>query len=437
MDVNYKILCEVKLLHEYYLTNKDGSTIFDLPAQADRLAYLQDRYHFSYPSASTHLDFLPAEPLKELFDNYKIRIIPSYSGFKVFISVKEQMLPGNIKGYRPAHAVADDLPIIIQLRNKSSFIDDFSNSGIRKPVPATYYFTNRDLGAGYIPPTLSQPVPLKNEAPQTEQGELSLDTGDHKIKALFFEKNGTKNWMEVKGTGYVNAADRLLLPTHFRYHFEVTDGITEANFVLKDAGNNTVSSIDRISTSALKNIELDYTPLVPAVLDETHTPTLYTLEVTGSNGYQRKHSILFHVPALVPADTWGLVHLQPRVADPAYQLLGDDGLLKTRRHADGTIESAPVFELRIKSRFLFWRYRNIGNKKILDNASLHPLLNYDPVNGIMESSRMFNASYTPIEFLNMGSTQYLPNPDADSPLVRELERIYTDIRVPRSELFKI
>jgi hypothetical protein len=36
----------------------------------------------------------------------------------------------------------------------------------------------------------------------------------------------------------------------------------------------------------------------------------------------------------------------------------------------------------------------------------------------------------------MGSPQYLPNPDIDNQLKMDLNRVYTDIRVPESDLFK-
>jgi len=44
MAIIYKTLFEVKLLHEFYLTRKDGNTIFALPDQPARLKFLLDEY---------------------------------------------------------------------------------------------------------------------------------------------------------------------------------------------------------------------------------------------------------------------------------------------------------------------------------------------------------------------------------------------------------
>lgn len=41
MNTVYKILFEMRLLHEFYLTDKEGKNIFDFPAQADRLNFLK------------------------------------------------------------------------------------------------------------------------------------------------------------------------------------------------------------------------------------------------------------------------------------------------------------------------------------------------------------------------------------------------------------
>ncbi len=438
MSVNYKILCEIKLLHEFYLTDKDGSNIFDLASQTDRITFLRKRFSFNYPSINNHLAYEPANPLKDVFKNFKLRVIPAYSGFKLFVSVKEQELPGNIIGYKPFLPLADDMPIIIQLRKRDNLLDSFSNSIVGKSLPSRYYFTNRDLGTTQSSPVLSRSIPLRNDTQTHEQGELAFDTGDNKVKAFFFGTNGAVNWFPVNANGYVNSNDRSLLPTTFHYLFSKGDDVDDVTFVLKDSTNATLSTINRTSTTQLGSVALDYSTLITTTVNgfENSTPLPHTLEVTATNGYNKIHSIVFCQPGLLQSDIWGLIHLQPRVADPLFNLLDNDGLLITKKNPDGTIVPAPVFELRIKSRFAFWRYVNNKNKKLQDNPALHPFLSYDAANGFMETIEMQNASYTPIEFINMGSPQYLPNPDIDNQLKIELKRVYTDIRVPESDLFK-
>lgn len=439
MSINYKILCEVKFLHEYYLTDKDGTTIFDKPLQADRLNFLRERFRFRYPSINEHLVYEPATAVKTLFSNYKLRVVESYSGFKLFTSVKEELLAGNIKAYKPVFPLPDNFPLLVQLRNKNSFLDTLSNGCYKKPLPGKYYFTNRDIGPSGIFPSLSMPPSIRNDALPYEQGELAFDTTDNLTKAFFVERDGTKKWLTVNGTGYVNGNDLSLVTTRFHYNFANADEVNNATFILRDAANAVISTINRTSTSRLTRVTLDYRTIVTVLLnnDINAAPALHSLEVTSANGYSKVHPVLFCQDELLPYDVWGLVHLQPVVADPLFNLLDNDGLLITRKNADGSITPAPVFEVRVKSRFAFWRYVNNRNEKILDNPALHPFLFYDAVNGIMETKKMINASYTPIELSNMGTFQYLPNPEASNPVTTELQRVYTDIRVPQSDHFKL
>jgi hypothetical protein len=279
---------------------------------------------------------------------------------------------------------------------------------------------------------------LRDDTIRYEQGELAFDSADNTLKAFFFEKNGTPNWMPVPASGFVNGNDFSLLSVNPSYYFSNADSVTAVTFVLKDSNGNTISTINRTSAVPFNKVSLDYASVVPVLLgDEGATlPLPFTLEVNGTNGFHKNHSILFSTEDLLENDTWGVIHLQPRVTDPQFNLFDNGGLLITRRNPDGTVVPPPIFEIRIKSRLSFWRYFNNKNLKIKDNAALHPFLDYDAARGIMEMKKMLNASYTPIEFTNLGSTQYLPNPEQDNPLNSELKRIYSDIRVPESDLFK-
>lgn len=189
MAINYKILFEVKLLHEYYLTDKDGSTIFDKPIQSEKLEFLRKRFNYNYPSINDDLTYEVPASLKATFANNKLRLINVYSGFRVFASVKEEMLTGNIKAYKPSQSLPEDLPIIINLNNRNTLLDTLSNSSLKRLLPAKYYFSNRDLGGdGQLFPVLSRPLPFRDDTLQYEQGELALDQVDNLVKAFSLKK---------------------------------------------------------------------------------------------------------------------------------------------------------------------------------------------------------------------------------------------------------
>lgn len=434
MTINYKILCEVKLLHEYYLSDQDGTTIFDKALQQERLDYLQGRANFRQPSIEKDLAFEVPESAQAVFSNHKLRLVRSYSGFKIFAAVKEQALGGGIKGFRPEFTLNDSLPIIVNLKPQTPVLETLSNSPLKKALPAKYYFTNRNLGDAQSFPVLSRPLPLRDDTLTYEHGELVLDPGDNLSKAFFFGKDGSKNWHVVNGSGFANSNDLSLLPSEFYYSFSKTDAITSATFTLKNSVGDVVSSVTK-NGSLLEGVRLDFGTTVPVKLDGVSTTLseMYTLEVAGSGGFARVHPVVFADRKLAASDTWGIIHLNPRVTDPQYNLLGDDGLLFTRRNADGTKTPHPIFEIRVKSRFSFWKYISQTGEKILDNATLHPFLDYDAASGSFETKQMLNASYLPTDFGSLG----IPSPETDTFLESDKKRVFISIRVPKSNLFKV
>lgn len=434
MTINYKILCEVKLLHEYYLSDQDGTTIFDKALQQERLDYLQGRANFRQPSIEKDLVFEVPESAQAVFNNYKLRLVRSYSGFKIFAAVKEQALGGGIKGFRPEFSLHDSLPVIVSLRPQTPVLDTLSNSPLRKALPAKYYFTNRNLGDAQSFPVLSRPLPLRDDTLTYEQGDLVLDSGDNLVKAFFFGTDASKNWHVVNGNGFANSNDLSLLPPEFYYSFSKADAITSATFTLKNSNGDVVSSVTK-NGSLLEGVRLDFSTAAPVILDGVSTalPEVHTLEVAGNGGFARVHSVVFADRKLAASGTWGVIHLNPRVADPQYNLLGDDGLLFTRRNADGTKTPHPIFEIRVKSRFSFWKYISQTGEKILDNATLHPFLDYDAASGSFETKQMLNASYLPMDFGSLG----IPSPETDTFLESDKKRVFISIRVPKSNLFKV
>lgn len=434
MTINYKILCEVKLLHEYYLSGPDGTTIFDKALQQERLDYLQDRANFRQPSIEKDLAFEVPEPALAIFTNYKLRLVRSYSGFKIFTAVKEVALDGGVKGFRPEASFPDNLPIIIGLKPQTPVMETLSNGPLRKALPAKYYFTNRSLGEAQSFPVLSRPLPLRDDAAAYGQGDLVLDASDNLVKAFFFGKDSSSNWHIVNGNGFAGANDLSLLPPRFSYRFSKSDAITSAGFTLKNSGGEIISTFTK-SGPLLEEVSLDFSAVAPAALDGVSMllPEMHTLEVTGSGGFTRVHPVVFADRKLAAPGTWGLIHLVPRVTDPPYSLLGDDGLLATRRNADGTKTPHPVFEVRIKSRFSFWKYVSQTGEKILDNAALHPFLEYDAGSGSFETKQMLSASYLPVDFGSLG----IPSPETDTFLENEKKRVFISIRVPKSNLFKV
>src|SRR4051812_45513931 len=109
MALIYKTLFEVKLLHEYYLTEKDGTTIFEKVLLQDRMNFLNNKYSFDLPSISDDMEFEIPEEAKEVFAGHRMRLLKSYSGFKVVIGVTKSIRADGSIEYRPLVSLKDDV----------------------------------------------------------------------------------------------------------------------------------------------------------------------------------------------------------------------------------------------------------------------------------------------------------------------------------------
>ncbi len=63
MPLIYKILCDVKWMHEYYLTGSNGQGVFDFPLQTDRLNFLFEQFRKDAPTINSNLEFLVSRTL--------------------------------------------------------------------------------------------------------------------------------------------------------------------------------------------------------------------------------------------------------------------------------------------------------------------------------------------------------------------------------------
>jgi hypothetical protein len=122
MKLIYKTLFEVKILHEFYQTEKAGNTIFDLDLQENRMSFLKEKFYSLSKNINSDLQFIVPESAKSLFKDYFLKLIPSYSGFKVLCSVKAKLNPSGITSYEPIQKLPDDLLLpVLLLKKKLQF----------------------------------------------------------------------------------------------------------------------------------------------------------------------------------------------------------------------------------------------------------------------------------------------------------------------------
>src|SRR5678810_911066 len=113
MAINYKTLFEVKLLHEFYLTKKDGTTVFSVSDQPNRLKFLLDEYTVGRESINADISFEFPARTTQVYDAHQLKLLPTYSGFRVLARVDVIRLSDNSIVYRPVVPIEEDLSINI------------------------------------------------------------------------------------------------------------------------------------------------------------------------------------------------------------------------------------------------------------------------------------------------------------------------------------
>lgn len=438
MAVIYKILCEVKWMHEYYLTSEKGETVFDLSAQADRITFLFEQFVKDAASISNNLSFSVPGAQQQLFDDGKLKIIPSYSGFKIAVKCSKSFLPDGTTVYTPLTPLPDLTGIPVMVRNKDS-IGSFSNNALKRPFNAAWHFTNQDFPAVKTFPFLSNPVPAFDAAKVYEQGEIALHVpGDVRI----FLNNGAINpWLALSGTGYINETDKCLLPLSFTYHFSAADNVTNAVFVLKDASSAIIKTITAADDQPLKSVWLNFHTENNLVVTLPGTPvgagSVYSLEVTGNNGYALSFSsLLFADDSMSITGDAGIINLVPRPLNAAFSLVDSSGFLFTRILPSSIKVPPPVFELWMKSRPVFWQYSNNKQRKIKTTIDTQDVLADE--SGILVTKNPLPLTYTPVMLKKPDNTfQYLPNPMPGDAVKFSGSKFFVNIMVPESKMFPL
>lgn len=436
MGTIYKPLFEVKVLHEFYFTEPKGESIFDFDLPNERQKFLRERFELNRVSVNNDLTYHLPDTISQILKGHQLRMITSYSGFKMMVEVHEKMLADGTRAYMPRTTLPENFAMITGIVKKNNGAEVFSNAPPARPIPAIYYFTNDTINNVKSFPSLTTSIATVDPLAVYQLGELA-SFGNNDIRQ-FTGKTGDL-WQQVKNIGYVNESDRLVVPIKFRFSFAVINNVREAVFVLKNTNGDTIKTIEVKNSNVLSDVWLDFThpDLITFPFETGHKKNIYRLEVTADNGYNRRYQLLFADTNLDTGNYWGFVHIMPRVTNSAFNVIDDDGLLITRKTNTGDLVSHPIFELGIKSRLTYWRYLNNKKKKLKLSATTTDFLENN--GGRLVTKQPRRASFLTTLFKNDVTNTYhfLPNPQPDDLVQFEDSRFISDIRVPESELFPV
>ena len=439
MPLLYKTLFEVKLLHEYYLTNTDGNTIFSINSQQDRLQFLNEKYNSERPSVNDNLKFVFPEELKQTYKNYNLKLLSTYSGFKVAIRVNQKTLPDGSLVYEPFVRLPEKFGINVLFLKNDNAIDAFTNRRINTPLPLSNFFSNDTIISQPKFPCLTSPISPILDGYDYEQGELA-SFGAGGIAGYYLDELG-RQWNSFVGTNFANENDRLLLPLQFYYSFPAGTNVTNAAFILKNNAGETIKSFEWKSIQKIDKrlIHLsDIKDIITAPLPATLKDFVFQLVVNGNDGYSNSHYILFN-ENFYNSNPWATVCIQSKTSNTDFDLFTQEGYLKKMANAVGLWTDDLVFEVPVKSRFVYWRYiNNQGKKLVIDSTTDIPKYLFEHENKLLSRRpKAITQSFFLLKEEGGTAEKYFPNPIPGNLKKDDKNRFFYDVMVPESDNFPV
>ncbi len=435
MPILYKTICETKILHEYFLTREDGSSIFDKALPQERLDYLLEEASNDRDTINNDLEFAFPEVFKNDYASMDLKVIPSYSGFKLAGKVTALPQPDGSIQYTPYSQIPAGINIYILANRKEVRVDSYTNARMKRTFPATWFFSADDLADVKTGPFLTNAISNYDATFNYEQGELYKQGAD----IIPFYASADVN-DKIKGAGFASENDRMLVPLQFNYTFPSVTGMTEAKFSLKDKDANevftqTVTGSAGMPQQVLLSL-LDKALPLPIISDLPLINFVYTLDVTGDNGYTQSKKIVFG-DEFSDAGAWAVIHFRLYPFNAAFGLADSTGILKTSKNPLGKIINTPVFEIPFKSRFAYWRFFNNKGLKLDVKPSLANYVIQDGDGLITKRPIPLTRDFFLLREKGSALTAYVPNPLTGSLKDAGSNRMALDIMVPKSELFPV
>lgn len=398
----FKRLFEVQILHEYYLTRSDGTSVLDNPAANIGALLAGELEKFEY-NLTNDIIIEPTESCKQLLKKYHLKFAQNHTGFILGAEVTETLNSVGDTLYQPIIALGADVSFQFTVRIKQASFDSFTNQKL-KGERKIYYFNNIQEG-GKLAPQLSKNVGDFVAGESYEMGEFARHGGVLKMA----NKNTTTaiiaDWDIIVENPYINEKDRYFAKNKkFVYKPTATD-VNQITATLNKPDGTLVKSIIYSQTEPIRSISLDFslTDDAKEILDNC-----YNLDITGNNGYHEVSQIyLTNNPSIINA--FAVIEIKTSPTDDFKIIEGN--LLSTKKTVGESKAKNPIFRLLFKSRQTYWRYVS-SKREPLIRPALYVFLDIETPYLKTSKPRKFSKSNTYFE--NGGAKFFLANPSNTS-----------------------
>jgi hypothetical protein len=408
--IHYRKLFEVRILHEFYLSQNSIKSFFDQDDNT-RTNYLDTQVQNNRYDIWKDLSVEPSEATIKTMEDYHLRFVRTKTGFFMGIKAKEEK-----DLFSPFITPTEEIPFTYQVKVKNPYFKNFTNLRLNSTLPSIYYFSNSNKEGTKVFPSFSVPVLAFSNGRIYELGEVS-DIGGTVMEAITSTTTShVGNWRIYPLVSTAHEGDRVLLPLQFYYSFERDSDVRNVVFTLSTSLGKIVKTIRLSGMVKLDKVWLNFSTDDTFNHNQIEDGT-YLLEING-DGYYRQERVLLN-SKLYSASNLAMIEINYTAGDQQYNLLEPDGTIKT---------DFPVFEIRLKSRITYWRYHSNTGMRLKTTPTTSPFLT--PENNALKSNMPIAMNALPMKFVDekhVIPSVFLPNPQNQSFRVESDGMIYSEI----------
>src|SRR5690554_3998767 len=204
ISIDYKILFEVRILHDYYLTDNSGDSFFSFDEEKKKMI-IQNKIKSQSYNIQNDLKILISPQDKSLMRGLRIIKVDTCMGFLVAMEVISEPDHGSGEDtfYRPFIQVDQDKYLTFGLGLANPLFYNFSNLRVNNPSNKFYFFKNDGI---HSENSLSSPIKTLKSGEEYQMGDLA-QKNRKVITALEANKGKISFWQELEGNGFVNQND--------------------------------------------------------------------------------------------------------------------------------------------------------------------------------------------------------------------------------------
>ncbi|MBD2753205.1 hypothetical protein [Spirosoma validum] len=388
----FKRLFEVRLLHEYYLMQADGTSLFDKKRTEWPNGLAEKVINRQYNVANDLL-IEPTESCKKQLTDYHIRFAVKPTGFILGIEV-------NFDQVTPRIPLKEPVLFQFSIRTKNPQFRSFTSESASN---TGYYFSNRPLQLKRMrtAPTLSNTIANFTKEKTYAMGELARTSDKLQIARKTTNSDTALDWMPLSDQGdqymYVNDQDTCRFAQK-TIPYQATEPIKK--LVAKLVADGSTEPVKTISLSFDTPVQIVSLNFLEDDKGNKITDGLYLLTVSYNENPEESKMIYFS-DTLATLRPYALIEITTAKGEDFSVLTADNSIRKSHR----------IFDILIKSRATYWRYRSNNGKKLTKPDS-YDFLTEKGLDLITVDPRLLSAEASYFQKTINSPTVFLPGPDA-------------------------